>query len=35
MFSNCYKFNLDVPDGLDGYWRDLRREPQYLLTRNF
>ena len=29
------KFNLDGPNGFSGYWRDLRREPKYFLTRNF
>ena len=29
------KFNLDGPDGNQSYWRDLRKEPQYLSKRNF
>jgi hypothetical protein len=28
VFSDEKKFNLDGPDGLQYYWRDLRREPQ-------
>jgi len=29
------KFNLDGPDGFNGYWRDLRKEPKYFSKRNF
>lgn len=35
IFSDEKKFNLDGPDGLDGYWRDLRKEPLYFSKRNF
>lgn len=26
---------MDGPDGIHGYWRDLRQEPQYFSRRNF
>uniref|UniRef100_A0A915E231 Tc3 transposase DNA binding domain-containing protein n=1 Tax=Ditylenchus dipsaci TaxID=166011 RepID=A0A915E231_9BILA len=35
IFSDEKKFNLDGPDGLNGYWRDLRKEPLYFSKRNF
>lgn len=35
IFSDEKKFNLDGPDGYDGYWRDLRKEPLYFSKRNF
>jgi transposase len=35
VFSDEKKFNLDGPDGMDFYWRDLRKEPLYFSTRNF
>ena len=35
IFSDEKKFNLDGPDGYDGYWRDLRKEPMYFSKRNF
>lgn len=33
VFSDEKKFNLDGPDGIQYYWRDLRREPQYFKKR--
>lgn len=34
IFSDEKKFTLDGP-GFSGYWRDTRKEPQHLCTRNF
>lgn len=35
IFSDEKKINLDVPDGIQYYWRDLRKEPLYFSKRNF
>lgn len=35
LFSDEKKFSLDGPDGLNCYWRDLRKEPVIFTRRNF
>jgi transposase len=35
IWSDEKKFNLDGPDGLSYYWRDLRKEPRFFSRRNF
>ncbi|CAJ0925848.1 unnamed protein product, partial [Mesorhabditis belari] len=35
IFSDEKKWNLDGPDGVGYYWRDLRRDPMVFGTRNF
>jgi len=35
IWSDEKKFNLDRPDGVRYYWRDLRRDPRIFSTRNF
>ena len=35
IFSDEKKWNWDGPNGVDYYWRDLRRDPMVFGTRNF
>lgn len=35
IFSDEKKLNLDGPDGCHYYWRDLRKEPREIFSRNF
>lgn len=35
IFSDEKKFNLDGPDGFQYYWRDLRKEKEVRMSRNF
>ena len=35
IFSDEKKFNLDVPDGSQFYWHDLRQTPEVAMSRNF